>query len=190
MNTMSLCRWMAVWLWATAFPVAAQTPVASVDGEALAARGAQLKAQRDALESQHRQSLRDCYQQFNVTDCRHQARERYIAENRTLRAQELAHSEQERQRRTAAAQERLINKQGDAQDRGREAERASEAAQSRQSNLARKQTDHHNSASRRNETLERQEDARAHRAEVERRVRDREREKPRAAPLPAPVGTP
>lgn len=162
----------------------AQTPPAP----ALAARGAELQAQRDALESGYKQTLRDCYQQFNVTDCRQQARERYIAEHRVLREQELQHSQQERQARTAAAQERLQSKQADAAERLQEAARASEAAQNRQQAQQRKQADHEASGSRRSETLARQEEARAHRAEVEQRMR--ERDKPRAAPLPSPAGTP
>ena len=165
----------------------AETPPAA---DALAARGAALQSQRDALESRYKQTVRDCYQQFNVTDCRNQARERYLADHKVLRAQELQHSEHERQARTAAAQERLQTKQLDAVDRVREAERASEAAQTRQQEQQRKQSDHAATGSRRAETLERQEEARAHRAEVERRVRERERDKPRAAPLPSPTGTP
>ena len=165
----------------------AETPPAA---DALAARGAALQSQRDALESRYKQTVRDCYQQFNVTDCRNQARERYIAEHRALREQELQHHAQERQTRTATAHERLQTKQLDAADRAREAERASQAAQGRQQEQQRKQSDHDASGSRRVETLERQEDARAHRAEVERRARERERDKPRAAPLPSPTGTP
>ena len=165
----------------------AETPPAA---DALAARGAALQSQRDALESRYKQTVRDCYQQFNVTDCRNQARERYIADHRALREQELQHSEQERQARTAAARERLQTKQLDAGDRVREAARASEAAQNRQQEQQRKQADHDATGSRRAETLERQEDARAHRADVERRARERERDKPRAAPLPSPTGTP
>ena len=60
----------------------AETPPAA---DALTARGAALQSQRDALESRYKQTVRDCYQQFNVTDCRNQARERYIAEHRALR---------------------------------------------------------------------------------------------------------
>ena len=165
----------------------AETPPAT---DALAARGAALQSQRDALESRYKQTVRECYQQFNVTDCRNQARERYIAEHRALREQELQHNEQERQARTAAAHERLQNKRLDADDRTREAARASEAAQGRRQEQQRKQADHDATGSRRAETLERQEDARVHRAEVERRARERERDKPRAAPLPSPTGTP
>ena len=191
MTHASLRSWCATFGALLALTAWAQTPEpTSSDSADLVARGAELRAQRDALESGYRQSVRDCYQQFNVTTCRNQARERYIAQHRALRERELAHSALERQERTTAAQTRLQDKQGEAQDRVREAERASEAAQSRQENLQRKQADHGSSASRRNDTLERIEDARAHRADVEQRVQERERNKPRAAPLPSPAGTP
>lgn len=187
----ALCLMTAGAVCAQPTPEPSHTPATVVAApEALAARGAELQAQRDALEGSHRQALRDCYQQFNVTACRKQAREAYIVQSRALREQELQHSEQERQRRTAEANARLQSKQDEARDREREAERATEAAQARQDNQQRKLADHAQSANRRQDSLERQEDARAHRAEVERRVRERERDKPRAAPLPSPTGTP
>ena len=191
---MTMCtRWILSAVWLIAPFAAAQTPDGAsppIQPQDLTVRGATLKTQRDALDSRYKQTVRDCYQQFNVTDCRNQARERYIADHRALREQELQHSEQERQARTAAAQERLQTKQVDATERVREAERASQAAQSRQQEQQRKQADHDATGSRRAQTLERLEDARIHRADVERRTRERERDKPRAAPLPRPTDTP
>ena len=172
-------------------PTAPVTPsseaVTSVPSQAeREARGRELEARRSAIEGEYKQAMRYCYQQFDVVSCRNQAREKRIAANNLLRKDEQAHNAQERQIKAAEAQQRLLDKQQEALERAQDAQRAVEDAKSRAQRNAEKQGEHTPPASKRSSFDEKQRDAAEHRADVERRAR--EREKPRSAPLPPPEG--
>jgi len=168
-------------------PLAAQQPTvdaSTLDPVAVSAWGRDLKSKRDTLENRYKEELKQCYQRFNVTGCRDEARERYVIEHRALTKLELDQAAQQRALDAADARQRLSERQAEAQDRAREAERAQQEAVERANRNASKQTDHIPESSKRGEYEEKQRDAQERRKESERRAR--EREKPRAAPLPAP----
>lgn len=169
--------------------VHAQTPTqeSDVDKVALNERGRALKAERDALEKSYKAQLKQCYQEFNVTSCRNEAREKYVVSNRALQKRENEQSTQERHVQAQEARQRLADRQAEAADRAREAERAQQSSIERAARNAEKQADHVPEASKRSQFEEKQADAQQRREEVARRAREREKDKPRAAPLP-PVG--
>jgi hypothetical protein len=77
----------------------------------IAAARAQLQQQRQAIEQQHEERRRECWQRFAVNDClREVRRSRYQALD-PLRPQELELNAQEREWRTRQRDERLRNKQ-------------------------------------------------------------------------------
>ena len=171
-------------VWGSAAP--AQTPAALPNADAVSARGTELKKQRDALESSYKQQLKQCYQEFNVTGCRNDAREKYVVAHRALSKLELDNASQERAIQAHQARQRLADRQAEAAERALEAEKAKQASVDRANHNANKQADHVPDASKRGQFDEKQRDAQERRQEVERRARERERDKPRAAPLPAP----
>lgn len=156
--------------------------------DAVHAKGQELKIQRDTLEAGYKQALKQCYQEFNVTSCRNQAREKYVVSHRTLRKQEVEHAAQERQIQAADARQRRAERQAEAASHAEDAQRAQQASAERAAHNAQKQTDHVPDASKRSQYDEKIEDAQRRREDAQRRAK--ERDKPRAAPLPAMGGTP
>ena len=175
---------------ACASTASAQTSVASTAAQrdAANARGLELKSQRDTLEAGYRQQLKQCYQMFDVTRCRNEAREQYTVAHRALSKLENEHAGQVRHLDAQDARQRLMDRQADATQRAQEAERAQQQSQDRALRNADKQNDHAPESSKRSQFDEKQRDAQERRLEVERRAR--EREKPRAAGLPAPGAKP
>lgn len=175
---------------ACGFAAQAQTPANAPttlpNAEVVSARGLELKKQREALESGYKQQLKQCYQEFNVTGCRNDAREKYVVAHRALSKLELENASQERAIQANQARQRLLERQTEAAERAGEAEKAQQAAIERANRHANKQAEHAPEASKRGQFDEKQRDAQERRQEVERRARERERDKPRAAPLPAP----
>ena len=168
--------------------VCAQTAAPAVDEAALQERGRALAQRRTQLDAEHKDAMRACYQLFDVTSCRNQARERYIEASRALRTEELAQSAQERALRTAQAQQRLAEKQADAPQRVEQAQEAQQQAQERLKNQAQKQADHAARGQKSSAYLDKQAEAERRREEL--RQRAQTRDKPRAAPLPSPPGAP
>ena len=161
----------------------AQEPMSDADREALSAKGRELKAQRNALDARYRGELKQCYQEFNVTACRNEAREKYAVDHRELSKREQAQAAQERRVSADDARRRLAQRQNESADREREAQRAQQESIDRAQRNADKQNDHAPEASKRSQFDEKQRDAQQRREEIQRR--ERERDKPRAAPLPA-----
>ena len=152
--------------------------------ESVAARGLELKSQREKLEQDYKAQTKQCYQAFNVTDCRIQAREQYTVSHRALRKLEVEQAAQERQIKTQDAQQRLSERDRQNQQRQTDAQQAQGESAERANNLARKQSDHlQGHDNKRSQFEDKQRDAQQHREEVQRRTR--ERDKPRATPLPA-----
>lgn len=168
--------------------VQAQVPGELPQRDEVQARGRALQQERDALESQYKQQLKQCYQDFDVTRCRNAAREAYVVQHRALRNRENAQAADARLLDAEAARQRLRDKQNDALDRARAAEQAQQNAAQRATQNTNKQSDHQPDASKRSQFDEKQREAVERRQEVDRRAR--EREKPRAAPLPSPTGQP
>jgi colicin import membrane protein len=150
------------------------------------ATDARLQARRNAIDAEYKQALKDCYQKFNVNGCRYDARERRIAADKALRPEELAYKAMERRIHADEARQRLEEKNGEAAQKEAEAKRAQalEERKQRASEAEQKQIDHELKGTRRGEYDERVREAQEHRANVEKRLR--ERNKAPAAPLPVP----
>ncbi len=85
-----------------------------------AARNAErqrLTLARQALESQYKQDMALCYQNFDVTSCRLKARDRRIDANAVLRQQELRFNAQERQINAEDARRALAERTSEAEQK-------------------------------------------------------------------------
>ncbi len=148
------------------------------------AEGARLDARRQALEDTYNQDMRLCYQEFNVTSCRIEARDRRIQANAQLRKDELAHKDIERQINTEQAKQRMAERATEQQQRQQEREQVLQQAKDREQRHADKLADHEAQGGKREAYEQKQREAQAHRDNLEQKRR--ERTKPAAAPLPAP----
>lgn len=138
------------------------------------------------IEDQYKQDTKDCYQKFDVVSCKISARERRIAARTALRKEERPFKALERQIKTEEAKQRLAERQNDAELKLRDAERAEAltSAKERSDANAQKQIDHALKGTKRGDYEQKQREAAQHRAEAEKRLR--ERGKDVAAPLPVP----
>lgn len=145
-----------------------------------------LSGERQALENQYKEDMKECYQKFDVTRCRLQARERRIEANVTLRQEELRFKALERKIHALEVRRNLSERNSDAERKKTEADRAAAIAASKEraDGNAQKQIDHALQGTKRGEYEQKQRDAAQHRADVEKKLR--ERSKDAAAPLPVP----
>lgn len=145
-----------------------------------------LSGERQALEDQYKQDMKECYQKFDVTSCRLKARERRIEANTTLRQEELRFNAQERKIHALEVRRNLAERNSDADLKKSEADRAAAIAASKEraDANAQKQIDHALQGTKRGEYEQKQREAAQHRADVEKKLR--ERSKDAAAPLPVP----
>jgi hypothetical protein len=150
------------------------------------AQSAHLAQRRQQLDEAYKQDMKICYQQFDVISCRNQARERRIQANALLRQEELKFNAAERQIKAAQAQQRIADKTADAQSLDVQAQRAAtvQQAQERAQANVQKNIDHANQGGNREAYETKQREAAEHRANVEKKRR--ERDKPPAASLPVP----
>lgn len=148
---------------------------------------ARLDAARQQLETQYNEALKQCYQQFDVTSCRLKARDRRIEANQALRKEELRFNAVERKIQAEDARRRLEERNSEAARKDAEVQRAQavSAARERADANAQKQIDHALQGTKRGEYEQKQRDAAQHRADVEKKLRERTKEP--AAPLPVPT---
>jgi HD-GYP domain-containing protein (c-di-GMP phosphodiesterase class II) len=182
--TVGLC----VGSWATEV-----TPAMPADAVASSPLDAQRNAERErltrarqALENQYKQDMKQCYQHFDVTSCRLNARDRRIEANNLLRKDELRFNAQERQIQAEDARRSLAERTSEAERKRSEAERAAAIAASKERSdaNAQKQIDHALQGSKRGDYEQKQREAAQHREDVARKLRERNKEP--AAPLPVP----
>jgi len=150
------------------------------------AQGQRLNASRQQLEDNYQQELTACYQKFDVTRCRIEARERRIHANAALRKEELQYNASERRIHAAEAIERTEEKNSEAKLKEAQTQRA-QAVQARMDRAdanAQKQLEHELQGTKRGEYEQKQREAAQHRADVEKKMRERTKEP--AAPLPVP----
>lgn len=166
--------------------VLAQTPI-EMERQAQSQR---LQERREQLEASYLQDLRACYQQFDVTSCRLQAREKRIRANAALRQDEIAFNKAERLLKAEEAQRRLMDKQsdGERQEATVQREEAQQNARNRLERQTLKLAEHDTKGQGQKAYEQKQREAREHRAELEKKLR--ERNKPPAAPLPVPGVSP
>lgn len=150
------------------------------------AEGQRLSAARQKIDADYQQELKACYQNFDVTSCRIQARERRIHASSALRQEELRYNASERRIQAAEAVQRTLEKNSEAKQKEAEAERAQaiQARKDRADANTQKQLDHELQGTKRGEYEQKQRDAAQHRADVEKKRRERTKEP--AAPLPVP----
>jgi hypothetical protein len=150
------------------------------------AERARLTQARQALEDDYKQAMKLCYQNFDVTSCRLKARDRRIEANAILRKDELRFNAQERQIHAEEARRSLEERNSEAAQKKSEAERAAAiaAGKDRADANAQKQIDHALKGTKRGDYEQKQRDAAQHRADVEKKHRERSKEP--AAPLPVP----
>jgi hypothetical protein len=151
-----------------------------------AAQGKVLAERRKQLEDDYSKAIRQCYQKFDVTSCRLEARERRIEANAALRKEELKHNAMERRIQAQEAQRRTAEKNDEAAQKEAEAKRAQAMldAKKRADQQAQKQIDHALQGNKRAEYEQKQHEAAQHKADVEKKLRERTKEP--AAPLPVP----
>ncbi len=145
-----------------------------------------LARERRQLEDNYKQDMRLCYQNFDVTSCRLKARDRRIDANAVLRKEELNFNASERLIQSEEAKRSVAERTSEAERKKSEAERAAAIAASkdRADANAQKQIDHALQGTKRGEYEQKQREAAQHRADVEKK--QRERTKQPAAPLPVP----
>jgi HD-GYP domain-containing protein (c-di-GMP phosphodiesterase class II) len=145
-----------------------------------------LSSERQALEDQYKSDMMQCYQKFDVTNCRLKARERRIQANALLRKEELRFNAQERQIHAIEARRNLAERNSEAEQKKSEAERAAAiaAAKDRADANTQKQIDHALQGTKRGEYDQKQSEAMQHREDVAKKIRERKGEP--AAPLPVP----
>lgn len=149
------------------------------------AQGRLLQNRRADLERTYNDALAQCYQQFDVTRCRNEVREKRIQANAVLRQEELAHNARERQIAAREAEQRSQEKQRAAQQR--EAELAANpATPSASDTTADAAKPARPDAQKRMAYEQKQREAEERKNSLEKRLR--ERNKSPAAPLPLPEG--
>lgn len=148
---------------------------------------ARLESERKKLEDNYQAALKECYQKFDVTRCRTEARERRIEANQALRPDELRLNAIERRIRSDDAKRRVEDRNSEASRKDAEAQRAQavSAARERADANAQKQIDHALQGTKRGDYDQKQREAAQHRADVEKKLRERTKEP--AAPLPVPA---
>jgi len=171
----------------TAPPQADATSVPVFENASSAERAAhsqQLAARRQQLETDYNEAMTVCYQKFDVTRCRLDARERRLQAQAVLRKDEIAFNTVDRRLRAEEAEHRSA--ENDTAARDREQTRQTEAADHAKAladRAAQKQADHAARGQQREAYDQKQREAAQRRADLEQKRR--ERAKPAAAlPLP------
>ena len=145
-----------------------------------------LTRQRQQLEDTYKQEMKQCYQNFDVTSCRLKARDRRIEANHILRKEELRFNAMERQIQAEETRRSVAERNSEAEQKKAEAQRAASIAASKEhaDANAQKQIDHALQGTKRGDYEQRQREAAQHKADLEKKLRERNKES--AAPLPVP----
>ena len=141
---------------------------------------------RQELEDTYKKDMRQCYQKFDVTSCRLQARDRRIEANKILRKDELRFNAMERQIQAEETRRSVAERNSEAEQKKAEAQRAASIAASKEhaDANAQKQIDHALQGTKRGDYEQRQREAAQRKADLEKKLRERNKEP--AAPLPVP----
>lgn len=108
--------WVLVLCCAVATGLSAQAQPQAGTPEALALQRQALQLAREAILAAYAQQQSACWQKFAVNACLSEARRTRRQALEPIRQQELALNAQERAERTAAREQRLLDKQPDAKD--------------------------------------------------------------------------
>ena len=177
-----------VFIWFVSTWGYAVEPVAHVfpSEEERAIERQRLDQKSQLIENQYKQDMKQCYQEFDVVNCKIKARDRRIEAKAALRKEELRHNASERRIQAAESVQRTEEKTSDAKIKEAQAQRAEaiQAAKDRADANAQKQIDHELQGTKRGAYEQKQREAAQHRADVEKKLRERTKEP--AAPLPVP----
>jgi colicin import membrane protein len=160
----------------------ASASVASVAERA--AQSQQLIARRQQLEAAYNQEMAVCYQTFDVTSCRLQARERRLQAHALLRKDEIAFNALERRIKAEEAERRAAENNALALERAQT--RPSDAAQNAKAladRAAQKLADHAERGQQREAYEQKQREAAQRRADQERKLRQRDKPPPASLPV-------
>ena len=172
---------------------------------------AQIKRQRQAIESRYAQDIQNCYQRFAVNDCKQEALKAQREGLKPLREREQALDAAERAEKAQAQQARVaqrLSPQGQQEEAQRRAQALERQQTTEQKNREKNQTHAEREGQAPVEKMPRDvarptaaelraseqdharklQEAQAHRAANEQRRQ--ERQKPLAAPLPVPAHVP
>jgi hypothetical protein len=196
MKTRLIALWMLVFLTGAGAQDAAPLKTDAVnvslpDTDSAAERATQrlqLAERRQQLETDYNEAMKLCYQKFDVTSCRLDARERRLQANAVLRKDEITFNTVDRRLRAEEAERRSA--ENDTAARDREQTRKTEAADNAKAladRAAQKQADHAARGQQRDAYDQKQREAAQRRADSEQKRR--ERAKPSAA-LPSPGTAP
>jgi hypothetical protein len=145
-----------------------------------------LATQRQRIEDQYKDSMKLCYQKFDVNSCRLEARERRIEASNLLRKEELKFNASERLIESERAKRNLAERHNESTRKEADTDRAAAIAASKErvDRNSQKQIDHALQGTKRGDYEQKQREAAEHRAAIEKRMRERNKEP--AAPLPVP----
>ncbi len=175
-------------LWASTVIAMAQSAPDLPSAQEREQTHSQLRQRRQAMQEANKQDVRQCYQEFDVTDCLNRAREKRIAAHTVLRKEELRLSEIERQVKAQETKARLDERNSPEKQAEAQAQRdqAQQDSQARAQSNAQKNADATRLGTGRAAYDKKQQQAQEHRAELQQRLKDNE--KSPAAPLPLPPG--
>lgn len=151
------------------------------------AESLRLEKMRDEMEATYQKAMRDCYQRFDVVGCQLKARDKRLETLVVLRKEENKFNTLERQIKAFESIQRTAEKTSDEQlqDAANQRQEAMQAAKDRLERTEQKKKDYADQGKNRPNYDAKQREADQHRADTERRVR--ERTNAPADPLPSPV---
>jgi len=151
------------------------------------ADGTRLEKKREEMETNYQKSMRECYQRFDVVGCQLKARDKRLEVLSVLRKEENKFNALERQIKAFESIQRTAEKTSDAQqqDAAKQREEAQQSAKDRLERTEQKKQDYDSQGKNRPNYDAKQREATEHRADIEKRLK--ERTNAPADPLPSPV---
>lgn len=151
------------------------------------AESTRLEKKREEMDATYQKAMRECYQRFDVVGCQLKARDKRLVVLAVLRKEEKKFNALERQIKAFESIQRTAEKTSDAQQQeaANQREEAQQAAKDRQERTEQKKQDYDSQGKNRPNFDVKQREAAEHRADTEKRLK--ERTNAPADPLPSPV---
>ena len=151
------------------------------------AESTRLEKKREEMDATYQSAMRACYQRFDVVGCQLKARDKRLEVLAVLRKEENKFNALERQIKAFESIQRTAEKTSEVQqqDAANQREEAQQAAKDRLERTEQKKLDYDGQGKNRPNFDAKQSEAAQHRADTERRLKDRTNAP--ADPLPSPV---
>ena len=151
------------------------------------AESTRLEKKREEMDATYQKAMRECYQRFDVVGCQLKARDKRLEVLSVLRKEENKFNALERQIKAFESIQRTAEKTSDAQqqDAAKQREEAQQSAKDRLERTEQKKQDYDSQGKNRPNYDAKQREATEHRADIEKRLK--ERTNAPADPLPSPV---